>query len=593
MRTSTIGGALFLTAVVVGVFAPWLAHTDPVMGANLMVAEEPPGREFWFGTDAQGRDIYSRVLYGARISLTVGIFAQLINTIIGTALGLSAGYWGGWWDDVVTGLTNLLLAIPSLIFALAIMAILGPGLTSLLIALGLTNWSFTCRLARASALSLRSQGYVQAAKVLGYGDIRIMLTQVLPEYARAADRDRNARHGRHDPRRGCAVVPWARHPPAVSELGQHAVGGAQRDHHRAVALGVSGSCDLLHRARPQFARRRAARHPRSAVAEPTSMTLLSVEDLRIDLVGSESRHAAVDKVSFAIARGETFGLVGESGCGKSITALAIMGLLQRPLAIGGGAITLDGRSVDNLDADEMRRLRGKRLAMIFQEPMTALNPLLPVGRQIAEMFILHEGSSWRDAERRAVEVLARVRVPAPERRARDYPHQLSGGMRQRVMIAIALACSPDLLIADEPTTALDVTVQSEIVDLMKDLCAANGTAILMISHDLGLVASICRSVGVMYAGRLVEMRASADVFKTPAHPYTRGLVASLPRLGSRAAIGRQRLKEISGVVPSIADFPTGCRFHPRCDRSTELCTTTEPAVTALAGNGFVRCHHHG
>jgi peptide/nickel transport system ATP-binding protein len=323
------------------------------------------------------------------------------------------------------------------------------------------------------------------------------------------------------------------------------------------------------------------------------MTLLSVENLRIDLAADDTRHAAVDKVSFEIARGETFGLVGESGCGKSITALAVMGLLQRPLAVGGGAITLDGRRIDNLDADEMRRLRGKRLAMIFQEPMTALNPLLPVGRQIAEMFILHEGASWRDAERRAVEVLARVRVPAPERRAHDYPHQLSGGMRQRVMIAIALACSPDLLIADEPTTALDVTVQSEIVDLMKELCSANGTAILMISHDLGLVASICRSVGVMYAGRLVEMRASADVFKSPAHPYTRGLVASLPRLGSRAAVGRRKLQEISGVVPSIADFPPGCRFHPRCDRSTDVCTTTEPAVTALAGNGLVRCHHHG
>ncbi len=323
------------------------------------------------------------------------------------------------------------------------------------------------------------------------------------------------------------------------------------------------------------------------------MTLLSVENLRIDLADGDARHAAVDKVSFQIARGETFGLVGESGCGKSITALAVMGLLQRPLAVGGGAITLDGRRIDNLDADEMRRLRGKRLAMIFQEPMTALNPLLPVGRQIAEMFILHEGASWRDAERRAVEVLARVRVPAPERRARDYPHQLSGGMRQRVMIAIALACSPDLLIADEPTTALDVTVQSEIVELMKELCSANGTAILMISHDLGLVASMCRSVGVMYAGRLVEMRASADVFTTPAHPYTRGLVASLPRLGSRAAVGRRKLQEISGVVPSIADFPPGCRFHPRCDRSTDVCASTEPAVTVLAGNGLVRCHHHG
>jgi peptide/nickel transport system ATP-binding protein len=225
--------------------------------------------------------------------------------------------------------------------------------------------------------------------------------------------------------------------------------------------------------------------------------------------------------------------------------------------------------------------------------MTALNPLLPVGRLIAEMFILHEGASWREAERRAIEVLARVRVPAPERRARDYPHQLSGGMRQRVMIAIALACSPDLLIADEPTTALDVTVQSEMVDLMRELCAANGTAILMISHDLGLVASMCRSVGVMYAGRLVEKRASADVFKSPEHPYTRGLVASLPRLGTRAALGQRKLKEISGVVPSIMAFPPGCRFHPRCDRMTDECKTTEPVNTTLAGNGLVRCHHPG
>jgi peptide/nickel transport system ATP-binding protein len=323
------------------------------------------------------------------------------------------------------------------------------------------------------------------------------------------------------------------------------------------------------------------------------MTLLAVEDLRIDLAAGNHRHVAVDQVSFEIARGETFGLVGESGCGKSITALAIMGLLQRPLEIGGGSIRLDGRAIENLDQDELRRLRGKRLAMIFQEPMTALNPLLPVGRQIAEMFILHEGASWREAQRRAVEVLARVRVPAPERRARDYPHQLSGGMRQRVMIAIALACSPDLLIADEPTTALDVTVQSEIVDLMRELCAANGTAILMISHDLGLVASMCRRVGVMYAGRLVELRASADVFKSPAHPYTRGLIASLPRLGSRAAVGQRKLQEISGVVPSIMDFPPACRFHPRCDRTTDICKTDEPAVTSLPGGGLVRCHHHG
>ncbi len=321
--------------------------------------------------------------------------------------------------------------------------------------------------------------------------------------------------------------------------------------------------------------------------------LLKVDKLRLDLTSGGRAHAAVEDVSFEIARGETFGLVGESGCGKSITALAVMGLLREPLGIGGGRIILDGREIQGLDASEMRKLRGKRISMIFQEPMTALNPLSPVGRQIAEMFVLHEGSSWADAEKRAVEALANVRVPAPERRVKDYPHQLSGGMRQRVMIAIALACRPDLLIADEPTTALDVTVQAEIIDLMRELCAARGTAILMISHDLGLVANMCRQVGVMYAGRLVEMRNSNDLFRAPSHPYTKGLVASLPRLGSRAAKGQQKLQEITGVVPAITAFPPGCRFHPRCGVMTEVCKSIDPAPTALQGGGLVRCHHHG
>ncbi len=322
-------------------------------------------------------------------------------------------------------------------------------------------------------------------------------------------------------------------------------------------------------------------------------TLLEVEDLRIGLTTEAGTKSAVEGVSFSIAPGETLGLVGESGCGKSITALSVMGLLQRPLSLTGGKIRLAGREIQNLPPAEMRKLRGRRISMIFQEPMTALNPLKPVGRQIAEMFVLHQNASWSEAERKAVESLAQVRVPSPERRAKDYPHQLSGGMRQRVMIAIALACEPDLLIADEPTTALDVTVQAEIVELMRELCAARGTAILMISHDLGLVADICRRVCVMYAGRIVERRVSEEVFTAPLHPYTRGLVASLPRLGLRAAHGRQRLTEIAGLVPAISAFPSGCRFHPRCDRADALCSTTEPPTTDLPDGGLVRCHHHG
>jgi peptide/nickel transport system ATP-binding protein len=321
--------------------------------------------------------------------------------------------------------------------------------------------------------------------------------------------------------------------------------------------------------------------------------LIDVEDLRIDIDAATRRVAAVEGVSFRIDRGETFGLVGESGCGKSITALSLIGLLRHPLSIGAGKIRFDGREIQNLSAARQRELRGNRIAMIFQEPMTALNPVSPVGRQIAEMFVLHKGKSWREAKQLAVEALANVRVPAPERRVKDYPHQLSGGMRQRVMIAIALACEPDLLIADEPTTALDVTVQAEIIELMRELCAEKGTAILMISHDLGLVANVCRRVAVMYAGRIVEQRNSDDIFRAPSHPYTAGLVGSLPRLGGRAAHGRTRLQEIAGVVPAIAHYPDGCRFNPRCAQVTDICRTVEPGIELLDAGGLVRCHHHG
>lgn len=320
--------------------------------------------------------------------------------------------------------------------------------------------------------------------------------------------------------------------------------------------------------------------------------LLEIENLRINLALGSKEFPAVQDVSFKIDRGETLGLVGESGCGKSITSLALIGLLRAPLKLASGTIRFNGREIQNLSTSEMRKLRGNRISMIFQEPMTALNPLSPIGRQIAEMFVLHKGATWKEAERLAVKALADVRVPAPDRRVKDYPHQLSGGMRQRVMIAIALACGPDLLLADEPTTALDVTVQAEILDLIRDLSAAKGTAVLMISHDLGLIANMCRRVGVMYAGRIVEERAAEDIFHTPSHPYTSGLVASLPLLGARARHGRKRLKEIEGVVPPVSSFPIGCRFHPRCYASTAICQAQDPGITSLGNNGLVRCHHH-
>jgi len=295
--------------------------------------------------------------------------------------------------------------------------------------------------------------------------------------------------------------------------------------------------------------------------------ILSVRNLRL---GIGSSHRILHSVSFDILPGETYGLVGESGSGKSVTGLAIMGLLKRPLTVTGGTIHFQGRDLLRMRPRERRQLRGDRIAMVFQEPMTALNPLVTIGRQIAEMFVIHRGMGWPEARRKAVEALESVRVPAPEERARAYPHQLSGGMRQRVMIAIALACRPDLLIADEPTTALDVTVQAGVLELMADLCRAEGTAVLLVSHDLGVIANMCQRVGVMDRGRLVEEQDTRNIFTNPLHPYTRGLLASRPRLGSRGLGHRGRLTELEEVVAAKdrgRDMPT--LITPRGPRLAE------------------------
>ena len=321
--------------------------------------------------------------------------------------------------------------------------------------------------------------------------------------------------------------------------------------------------------------------------------MMDIRNLTTELETDNALVRAVDALSLTIARGQTFALVGESGCGKSMTALSLLRLLPDNGRVTGGQVDLDGTDVLALPESRMREFRGRKISMIFQEPATSLNPVMTVGRQIREVIERHTALRGEASAAKAVDWLRRVGLDAPERRAQGYSFQLSGGQKQRVMIAIALACQPELLIADEPTTALDVTVQAEIIDLMTELCAARGTAILMISHDLGLVSNMCQRVAVMYAGRIVEMQPAEAIFATPSHPYTKGLVDSLPRLGERARRGRQRLREISGVVPSITTYPPGCRFNPRCPSVTEICRSVSPEVTVLGDGGFVRCHHHG
>ena len=323
--------------------------------------------------------------------------------------------------------------------------------------------------------------------------------------------------------------------------------------------------------------------------------LLELDGVRTWFYTREGVVRAVDGVSFSIAPGETLAVVGESGCGKSVTAQSILRLLPSPPArVVEGSIRFEGLDLLALDDAAMRDIRGNRIAMIFQEPMTSLNPVLTVGYQIAESLVRHQAMGRADAEARAVEMLALVGIAEPARRVREYPHQLSGGMRQRVMIAMALACNPRLLIADEPTTALDVTIQAQILDLMRDLKSKVGAAIMLITHDLGVVAEMAERVVVMYAGRKVEEAPVEELFARPLHPYTRGLLGSMPRLGASAQGDTpERLSEIAGVVPSLRDAIPGCAFAPRCALATERCRASVPALEEMGPRHVVACFEAG
>ncbi|HSB77191.1 MAG TPA: ABC transporter ATP-binding protein [Candidatus Methylomirabilis sp.] len=316
--------------------------------------------------------------------------------------------------------------------------------------------------------------------------------------------------------------------------------------------------------------------------------LLEINGLQTNFFTDAGVVRAVDGVSLKVRKGETLGIVGESGCGKSVTALSILRLIPDPPGkIVAGKILLDGRNLLDLPENEMRKVRGASISMIFQEPMTSLNPVFTVGDQIAEGIRLHQRLSKHDSWNKAIEMLRLVRIPDPERRVKEYPHQMSGGMRQRVMIAMALSCNPHLLIADEPTTALDVTIQAQILDLLNQLKAELGMAVMLITHDLGVVADTAARVAVMYAGRVVEEAPVMELFTNPLHPYTQGLLASIPRI--EKAERRPRLQAIPGMVPDLLDLPRGCKFQARCSKVFEPCRGEEPQLKQIKSDHFVRC----
>jgi len=319
-----------------------------------------------------------------------------------------------------------------------------------------------------------------------------------------------------------------------------------------------------------------------------SEILISIKGLKTNFYTYAGVVKALDGIDLDIYKHETLGLVGETGCGKSVTALSIIRLIQWPPGrIDEGSITMNGRDLMKLSNHDMREIRGNKISMIFQEPMTSFNPVFTIGDQIAEVLILHQKMDKKTAYRRAIEMLAFTGIPAPERVAKSYPHELSGGMLQRGMISMALACKPALLIADEPTTALDVTIEAQILELMRDLKTKTGSSILMITHDLGVIAEVCDRVGVMYAGNIIELSSVKDIFDHPLHPYTIGLIGSIPKLNQERGM---QLETIPGSVPNLISPPSGCRFHPRCKKAMDICKDKKPKLTEIEKGHMVACH---
>ena len=320
------------------------------------------------------------------------------------------------------------------------------------------------------------------------------------------------------------------------------------------------------------------------MAAPRNQPLLQVEDLRIEIPTRRGSLVAVDGVSFHIDPGEVLGVVGESGAGKSITGAAVIGLLEPPIRIAGGRVLLEGDRIDDLPYEKLRRIRGAKIGMVFQDPLTSLNPLYTIGRQLTETIRTHQDLSERKARDRAIELLSEVGIPAPERRIDQYPHQFSGGMRQRVVIALALSVNPRLIIADEPTTALDVSIQAQIISLLKRLCREHGTAVMLVTHDMGVIAETADRVAVMYAGRIVEIGPVEDVVRHAKHPYTHGLMGSIPLVGHDV----ERLTQIDGAMPRLTQIPAGCAYHPRCPEAHGRCLEARPTLVP-AGETDAAC----
>ena len=587
-------GLIALVALIV----PWLGLPDPVridVGNRL----SDPSWQHWLGQDEVGRDILSRLLWGARSSLTVAILSALIGCVIGTSLGVLGGFLGGFVDLLTIRAADIILCFPPLLLALLVVTLLGPGAATLVPVLGLVFIPGFVRVAYAGVLSVRHQEYVEAQRALGVGPLRIMLRTVLPniggpvlvQFSLAMAAAVVLESGLSF--LGLGVVPPS---PSWGLM----IGAARQTMAQTplpliwpslaltlTVLSMNALCDAVRQAVDPHGtppRERRWKLPALLPGMPFgAASSLSVNGLSVAIETKAGEIRPVRSVSWQVAPGETLAIVGESGSGKSLTGLAVLGLLPPVARAAEGAVHFDGRELLRLDEPALRRLRGGDVAMVFQDPMSSLNPVHRIGRQITEAIRVHRRVSRAAAWREAVSLLARVGIPDAARRARSFPHELSGGMRQRAMVAMAIANRPKLLIADEPTTALDVTIQAQVLELLAELKAENGMGLVFITHSLPVVAEIADRVVVMYAGEVVEQGPVAEIFARPLHPYTAALLSSAPPEDGSLP------QAIPGTVPLPQHFPVGCAFAPRCAMARPECDAAPPPLQQAGEARETRC----
>ncbi|NRQ38480.1 dipeptide/oligopeptide/nickel ABC transporter permease/ATP-binding protein [Nonomuraea sp. NN258] len=595
---SRLGPGFWIATAWIGLvlLAALLADVLPIPRYDETLVGPPqsgPSAAHPFGTDGLGRDVLSRVVHGARVSLGVGVGAVLLGLGLGAPLGILAGYRRRAWDSVIMAVNDVAQAFPALVFALAVVAFAGASLRNVLIVLGVLSVPAWTRLIRGATLTFADREFVLAARVLGVRDRRILWREIVPNVAVPAASYAFV---------GMAVIVVAEGSLAFLGLSVQAPtptwGGLVNEGrtvmenapHVVLAPSVVMFLTVLSfnlvgdRLRALSDVRRSGLEPVGQVAAAVTAApphavrdcLLQVEDLRTHFVTPRGTVKAVDGVSFTLERGRTLAIVGESGSGKSMLIRSILGLLPGTDVVRGGHVYLSGDDLTGYGPAEMRSVLGPRLGTVFQDPMTALNPVRTIGTQVAEPLRVHLGLSRAAARSEAARLLASVGIPDPERTLRRYPHQLSGGMRQRVTIAMALSCGPDVLFADEPTTALDVTIQDQVLRLLHRLREERDMAVVLVSHDLSVVRQWADEVIVMYAGKVVERGPAEEVFARARMPYTEALLQAAPRLTDPA---HHRLRVIPGRPPDLAALPEGCAFQPRCPYARDRCATEAPPLS--------------